>query len=175
VVVSKEGYDDYRQSVTIEGGKTSTVNAHLSVGSGEVDVVTTPPGLEVLIDGQSIGHGPAQATLPAGKHTYSVSRLGWQPAEGTIMVKSGKINALRVDMGGGAEATTGIIEVRTIPPGATVTADGNPVGALTTTSFRLTPGRHVLIISHAGYRSEQRVIEVKTEGNPPVDVRMTRQ
>src|SRR5208337_4171976 len=46
VVVSKEGYEDSQRSVTIEAGKTSTVNAPLSGASGEVMVVTLPPGLE---------------------------------------------------------------------------------------------------------------------------------
>jgi hypothetical protein len=53
-------------------------------------------------------------------------------------------------------------------------ADGNPVEGLTPTSFRLTPGRHTLLISLSGFRSVQQVIEVKADGpNPPVDVRMS--
>jgi len=46
VVISKDGYDDNQRSVTIESGKTSTVNAELSQGIGEVVITTTPPGFE---------------------------------------------------------------------------------------------------------------------------------
>ena len=174
VVVSKEGYEDYLQSVTIEGGKTSTVNAHLSVASGEVEVVTKPPGLEVLIDEKSIGLSPARAPVVAGKHSYSVTRAGWQPYEGTVTVESGQVKIVRVTMSGGAEAATGIVDVRTTPGSATVSADGNPEG-LTPTSFRLSPGRHTLIISLSGYRSVQQVIEVKAGELNEVHVPMTRQ
>jgi hypothetical protein len=173
VVVSKEGYEDSQRSVTIEAGKISTINAPLSVGSGEVTIITTPPGSEVLVDGKSIGPSPARASVAAGSHKYTVRQPGAAPYEDTFNIKSGAILGLTVNLGGGA-AATGIVGVRTIPVGATVLADGNPVPGLTPTSFRLTPGRHTLLISLSGYRSVQQVIEVKADGpNPPVDVRMS--
>jgi serine/threonine-protein kinase len=100
VVISKDGYDDYQQSVTIEGGKTTTVNAQLSPASGEVLVITTPPGLEVLIDGKSIGTSPARVSVIVGSHKYTVRRSGWEPYEGTITVSSGARVIVRVNMGG---------------------------------------------------------------------------
>jgi hypothetical protein len=173
VVVSKDGYDDYQQSVTIEGGKAYQVSAPLSEASGEVAFETTPPGLEVLIDGKSIGVGPARATLRAGTHTYSVTRAGWQPAVGTVQVESGRMKIVRVNMSGGETAE--IVSVNTIPAGATVTADGRQIDGQTPTSFRLTPGRHTLVISLSGFRSVQQVIEVKAGQSKEVDVPMTRQ
>jgi hypothetical protein len=173
VVVSKEGFEDSQRSVTIVAGKTSTVNVPLSVGSGEVTIITTPPGSEVLVDGKSIGPSPARASVAAGSHKYTVRQPGAAPYENTFNIKSGAILGLTVNLGGEA-AATGIVGVRTIPVGATVLADGNPVEGLTPTSFRLTPGRHTLLISLSGFRSVQQVIEVKADGpNPPVDVRMS--
>jgi hypothetical protein len=100
VVVSKEGYVDYEQFVTLESGKTTTVNAQLSVASGEVVVTTTPPGLEVLIDGKLIGPSPVQVTVAAGSHKYTVRREGWEPFEGTFTVSVGARAIVRVNMGG---------------------------------------------------------------------------
>jgi serine/threonine-protein kinase len=160
VVVSKEGYDDYQQSVTIEGGKPFTVNARLSVGSGEVEVVTTPPGSEVLIDGKSIGLSPARASVVAGSHKFTVRQPGAAPYEKTFKITSGAIQTWKVNLGGEAAATE-IVTVNTIPPGATVVADGKPAGGQTPTSFRLTTGPHTLIISLSGHRSVERVIEVR--------------
>jgi len=161
VVVSKEGYEDSQRSVTIEAGKTSKVNVPLSVGSGEVMIVTTPPGLEVFIDGKSIGPSPAHTAVVAGSHSYSVTRPGETPYEGTVNVKSGAMPVIRVSMNRPGEGTTGIVSVNTIPPGATVVADGKPAGGPTPTSFRLTAGPHTLIISLSGHRSVERVIEVR--------------
>jgi predicted Ser/Thr protein kinase len=100
VVISKEGYGDYQQVVTIEGGKTSRVNAQLSPASGVVVVITAPPGLEVFIDGKSIGPSPARATVVVGSHKYTVKRAGWEPYEGTITVSTGAQVKVTVNMGG---------------------------------------------------------------------------
>jgi serine/threonine protein kinase len=175
VVVRKEGYDDYQQSVTIEGGKTATVNARFSVASGEVVVMTTPPGLEVLIDGKSAGPSPARAAVVAGSHSYSVTRAGWPPYEGTVMVESGRMKVVKVTLSVGAEDATGIVSVKTIPSGATVMADGNRIESQTPTSFRLTAGRHTLVISLSGFRPVRQVVDVKADGNVEVDVPMPRQ
>jgi len=100
VVISKEGYGDYQQSVTIEGGKTTTINAQLSAAKGEVAFTTTPPGLDVLIDGKLIGPSPVRLTVVAGSHKYTVRRPGWEPYEGTFTVRSGALVTVRVNMGG---------------------------------------------------------------------------
>jgi hypothetical protein len=99
VVVSKEGYVDYQQFLTIEGGKTTTVNAQLSAAKGDVAVTTTPPGLDVLIDGKLIGPSPVRVTVGAGSHKYTVRRQGWEPYEGTFTVSSGAVVSVRVNMG----------------------------------------------------------------------------
>jgi hypothetical protein len=166
VVISKEGYDDYQQSVNIEGGRTNSLGASLSVPRGEVTIITTPPGFDVLIDGKLIGPSPAHANLVAGSHNYTVRRPGAEPYENTFKVTSGAIMNVKVNLGGEENE---IVAVNTIPPGATVSEDGNPVAGLTPTTFRLTAGQHTLVISYSG-RSVQRVIQVKI--GEPVEVRV---
>jgi hypothetical protein len=173
VMISREGYDDIQRSVTIEGGKTFTVNAHLSVGSGEVEVVTKPAGFEVLIDGKSIGPSPAHAPVSAGKHAYTILRGGTALFENTVTIGSGQVKLVTVTIPESAGQTE-IVSVNTIPPGATVSADGNPAEGQTPTSFRLTPGQHKLVISYAG-KSVERMIEVKIGETNEVRVDMRHQ
>jgi serine/threonine protein kinase len=102
VVISKDGYNDYQQSVTIEAGKTAAINAQLfplAETTGEVSVITVPPGLEVWIDGKSLGASPVRITLPAGAHKYTVKREGWEPYEGTVNVRVGAEMTVKVNMG----------------------------------------------------------------------------
>ena len=99
VVISKEGYGDYQQFVNVEGGKTARIDAQLSEARGEVVVMTAPPGLEVWIDGKSLGSSPVHVTLTAGNHKYTVKRQGWEPYEGTVNVRSGAQMTVRVTMG----------------------------------------------------------------------------
>ncbi|HXX22374.1 MAG TPA: serine/threonine-protein kinase, partial [Terriglobia bacterium] len=74
VIISKEGYGDYLQFVNIEGGKTARIDAQLSEAKGELVVATTPPGLDVWIDGKSMGSSPVHVTLTVGNHKYTVKR-----------------------------------------------------------------------------------------------------
>jgi hypothetical protein len=100
VILSKDGYADYEQFVTLQAGKTSKVNVQLLPVSGELLVLTTPPGLEVLVDGKSIGPSPARVTVIPGNHKYTVKREGWDPYEGTVTVSVGTRVTVKVNMGG---------------------------------------------------------------------------
>jgi serine/threonine protein kinase len=171
VTISMDGYESFQQSVTIEGGQTITVTANLSSPRGEIDVVTVPPGVEVLIDGKSYGQSPVSATLPAGNHTYTVKQPGMAPYEKAFTLKSAQILTVKLTLS--TVVTTGIVEVRTIPPGATVLADGSPVSGQTPTSFRLSVGTHTLVISLSGHPPVRRQVTVSENATTPVNVDLT--
>jgi len=172
VTVSKEGYDDYGQSITIEGGKTLRVDAPLSEPTGEVVVEKTPPGMDVFIDGKLVTPGPQ--SVKAGEHTFMARSAAGASQEKTFKVSSGGTVVLKASEVGGGEATA-VVNVKTIPAGATVTVDSNRIDVQTPTSFSLTPGRHTLVISLSGFRPVERVIEVKAGQPQEVDVRLPRQ
>jgi len=172
VLISKDGYDDYTQSVTIEGGQTKTISANLSQPEGEVNIRSTPSGLEVLIDGKSYGPTPIHATLRAGEHSVTLNRPGGEPYQSPpLKVQSGSIITKTFVLGG--DAGMGAVAVRTIPPGATVLADGQPVGGPTPTIFQLAVGRHTLTIQLSGYLPTRKDVDVLANGTPPVDVPLT--
>lgn len=91
IVLSMAGYDDFHQSVTIEEGQTSNVMATLSSPMGELDIITVPAGVEVVIDGKSYGPSPVHATLPPGNHTYTVKLPGAQPYQNSVALRNGQI------------------------------------------------------------------------------------
>ena len=173
VVISMDGYEEFRQSISIEGGKTSNITGNLSAPSSELDVVTLPAGIEVLIDGKSYGPSPVRATLPPGNHTYTVKSPGGAPYEKSISLKSGDIITKKLTFDSGLR--TGIAEVRSIPTGASVLADGAPIGGQTPTSFRLSVGTHTLVISLSGYRPVQRQITVSENETTPVNINLASQ
>ena len=175
VTISMEGYDNFQQSVALEGGQTSSVVGNLSAPRADFGVTTTPPGAEVLIDGKSYGPSPIRATLPPGKHTYTVKQPGAAPFEDTITLKNGDIVTQRLTLS--THVATGIVEVRTIPPGATVLENGSPISGngKTPTSFRLPVGPHTLVISLSGYRPVQQPVTVSENATATVNVTLTSQ
>jgi len=175
VSLAKDGYSEVERSVTVEGGRTATLHASLAIPSGEISIETKPPGVEVLIDGQPVGLSPVRKSVGLGQHSYTLRMAGRDPYTSTFEVKyDGHMLIKKVDMGGGPAVATGIVEVRTIPPGATVYADGKPVGGTTPTNFRLPMGRHTLTISLSGYPPLQKEVDVPPDGSVAVNERLAR-
>jgi hypothetical protein len=173
VMISMNGYDNFQQSVTVEGGQTTKVEANLSTGRAEIDVITVPAGVEVLIDGKSYGPSPIRALVDVGNHTYMVKPVGQPPYENSFTITSGQILTKKVTLSG--SLTTGVVEVRTTPPGAAVLADGSPISGPTPTSFRLPVGNHTLVISQSGYRPIQKQVAVSENNTTTVNVDLTSQ
>jgi hypothetical protein len=164
VTVSMPGYDDYSQSVTVGGGQPASVNPTLGAPVGELDIETTPPGLQVLIDGKPMGNSPVHKILPVGQHTYTVIAQGREPYTKSVQIDSGVLRK-RVDFGSGAAtASKGVVTIQTIPGGASVLADGTPQEASTPTSISLPVGHHVLVLSLPGRRPVRIEIDVPPEG-----------
>jgi predicted Ser/Thr protein kinase len=175
VVVSKEGYRDAQRSVSIEGGRASTIDTVLTMPGGEISITTNPAGLEVVIDGRSFGRSPIQAEVGVGQHTY-VIKCPEESYERSFTMKDDGLLSKTFTCGlMAAPASTGIVEVRTIPSGATVHADGRAVSGSTPTNFRLPAGRHTLTISLSGYLPLQKEVDVPPDGLVPVNERLARQ
>ena len=170
VSVAKDGYNVAQSGVTIEGGQTASYNAELALPVGEVNIVTNPPGLEILIDGQPAGRSPVQKAVNVGHHTFTLRVPGMEPYTSSFDIRyNGYMMTKKVDLGGNILAPTGVVEVRTDPPGAALQADGKAVGGTTPTSIRLTAGRHTLTISLPGYQPIQKVVDVPADGSLTVN------
>ena len=161
IVVSKQGYGDLHQTVTVEAGGTTSLNATLTIPQGEVDISTNPPGAEVLLDGKSYGPGPVRATVVSGQHTFLVRQAGREPVEGKVVVQDQAVVQQSVDLPVKRVTVPEMnIAVTTNPASATVYLDGAPMSGKTPISFHLSPGHHLLIIFAAGYRPVRREIDV---------------
>jgi hypothetical protein len=96
VVISKDGYVEYEQTVDLEAGGTAKINAQLSQAVGEVVINTKPPGLEVFLDGKSLGPSPAHAVVPVGTHKYVIKHPGGEDYQNEVVVHNGAAVSVRV-------------------------------------------------------------------------------
>jgi serine/threonine-protein kinase len=176
IAVTKEGYTTAQRNVTIEAGRATSLNVALGAPVGEVNIVTTPPGIDVLIDGQPAGKTPFQKSAGLGKHTFTLQAPGMDPYTSTFEIKyDGYIVTKRIDLSGAVAASTGVVEIRTAPPGATVTTGGKAVGSTTPTSIRLPAGRHMLSLSLEGYQTLHVGVDVPSDGNVTLNERLKAQ
>lgn len=100
VKLSKTGYQDLIQTVTITAGTTTYLNVSLTVLSsiGTLEISSTPAGARVFIDGADVQKvTPATITnLFSGNHTYKLVLSGYVDATGTFTIESGKTTTVSV-------------------------------------------------------------------------------
>jgi hypothetical protein len=115
--------------------------------TGMLVVNTTPGGVQVFIDGKKRGMTPITLELPTGDHKLELT-LGDQTRAIPVKITQGGQVSQFVELPAVA-AAVGQLSVRTDPPGATVTIDGQRRGVSPLVIEDLAPGAHVVGLQNA--------------------------
>jgi hypothetical protein len=122
LTLSLAGYPDWKQTVTVSSGRTTTVNAVMETspatgaGTGSLSVATTPAGAQVIVDGVLIGNSPTKSTgLAPGSHTLLLRMEGYQDLSVPITITTGQTTEYSTSLAPAAGA--GLMSNRT--PGFT--------------------------------------------------------
>jgi hypothetical protein len=167
VRLSLQGYGDVTKTVTITAGGTNTLSVPLeksSSATGALQVISTPDGAAITIDGGPQGTTPNTISgLAAGSHTIKVTKSGYTDYQTPVTVTGGKTTQLTVTLvsGNGPSPTvtttkntgsgTGSISVSSSPAGAAINLDGWDKGKTPATLDQVKAGSHTLTLSLAGY------------------------
>jgi serine/threonine-protein kinase len=103
--------------------------------TGEVQLLTDPPGANVVIDGNQPCVTPCSITLPAGRHTLAATMAGFGTARKIFYVPQDLSIILPM------VKSMGVLLVSSEPSGATVNVDSQSAGR-TPLTLRLPPGTH---------------------------------
>ncbi len=95
VQLDQKGYESQSRRVTLSAaapaGQLRTKLVRLSPASGAAEIVSTPPGATVTIDGKPAGRTPlSAAALPVGSRTVRLTLDGHEPWSGTVDVVAGQ-------------------------------------------------------------------------------------
>jgi len=141
----------------VMAGLAACVLAVLGLRSREpwgLDVATSPPSADVMVDGRYQGQAPMRVTLTKGQtHLVRVERQGYEPI--TREVRQGEWSLHFV-----LKRAPYPIAVITDPAGAEVFLDGQPVGTTPLWSLPVpTDGVHELRIRKKGYQEWNAMLE----------------
>jgi hypothetical protein len=116
--------------------------------TGSLLVETTPPGIEILVDGRVMGRTPFSDSLAPGRHTIEL-RQGANSRVLPVEISSGVQTMQRITWAKGLK--TGQARVTATAPNAHVTIDGKKWGKAPLTISTLSAGKHMVQIeSDAG-------------------------
>ena len=109
---------------------------------GTLVVQTSVPGVEVLVDGKSVGHTPFHDDLRPGRHTLTLRRGGLE-RNMPVEISLGVVTTQTLSW---PDASTGALRVTSSPEGANVLLGGRVRGRTPLTLDGLSAGRHTLHI-----------------------------
>lgn len=94
VKVESKGFQPFTQKVTLADAQAVQVRAALTrptPSQATLDVLSTPFGAAVAIDGQAAGQTPLTGyKLKAGSHRVELTRQGYEPFSQTVALQAGK-------------------------------------------------------------------------------------
>ncbi len=158
VSASAEGYHPLEAPVTVDEQDSQTLVLELQLLPGLLSIDAVPIGAKVQIDGEPAGEAPFQdLPVEAGEHVLLIEAERYLPLQQTLEITGRNIAqqlALELDPAW-AEVT-----VDSLPPGASILVDGEPVGE-TPAVLEILGGERQLILQLAGYADWQQALVIE--------------
>ena len=124
-------------------------------GEGELVVQSRPVAARVSVDGEERGVTPLTLVLPSGAHVLEVQSGKSEPRVIPLTIRPGVQTAQYIELQN--VAMTGGLDIRSDPPGARVTIDGQNRGTTPLTIRDLAPGDHQVVLEGGGRKVTQSV------------------
>jgi hypothetical protein len=182
IQITMSGYQPYGTSAYVAAGQTASVNAYLvptppQPRTGSINVVTSPRGADIYVDGNYIAESPHLVTnLAPGSHTLRLHKAGYDEYLATVTVNAGQQTQVSFTFAP-QPAAVGSIEVASTPAGSSIYLDGNYAGQTPQGGyFDLTSvlqGTHTLVIRQKDFQDYTQVVYVQGGKVVTVDARLS--
>ncbi|HTY16080.1 MAG TPA: PEGA domain-containing protein [Methanoregulaceae archaeon] len=159
ILARLDGYTPVSQYVTVNNGQTSYFSASLSRSpqpqrdTGDVSVLSTPGGAQIIVDGGYRGVTPMTVTLYPGSHNILLQKSGFVDWTNTVYVTANSFQTVSATLVSGTYP--GWVTIQASPPTVNVYFDQAYKGQTDSKgSFVIqgvAPGTHSLRLSQSGY------------------------
>jgi formylglycine-generating enzyme required for sulfatase activity len=158
VTAEAEGYHPLSTTIDVTGERTQEASLTLEPLPGRLDVDSALDDIEVFIDGEAAGLAPGLIEdVPRGSHIVEFRKHRYFPLREELEVEGlGRTQSVTVDL----EPAWGQMEITSVPDGAEVIVDGQPVGTTPLTTEILETGTK-LGIAKTGYKTWEREVSIK--------------
>jgi len=140
---------------------------------GTLEITSTPPGAQILFDGEELGRTTNQTltSISAGEHTvqavFEDSEQYREPDERTVTVRKGETTAVHFDM----PQINGSIDITSEPDGAWIYIDGTNMSARTDTLMEgVIVGDHTIVLKKDGFDDANATLMLEEDETVSVDL-----
>ncbi|MCU0588030.1 MAG: protein kinase [Syntrophobacteraceae bacterium] len=137
---------------------------------GILEIVSDPPGAEVLVDGEPAGVTPFVSRVPPGERRVTVRSTDHAPWERTLQVEAGKEYPFEVALTPAKKEA--VLAVASEPPGARILVNGAPRGE-TPSTLKLPPGKHKVKLQHKRFKTYQTEVVLARADERSIEARLT--
>ena len=121
----KAGYQDQTISVKFDGRKPLVRDEKMVLASGTIDIMSDPPGAEVMVNGISRGKAPCRVTdVPKGRAVVKFHLEGYADEVRDLAINAGDVQTLPVVLKG----LPGTMYLTSVPDGARFYVNGEARG-----------------------------------------------
>lgn len=158
VNVTAEGYHPLVTTVTVDERDSQTLELQLQALPGLISIDSVPTGASVSVDGESVGKTPLlDLPLPEGEHQLLLEEARHLPLQQSLQVTGRNVRQqLQLEL---APAWAGVT-VDSLPTGASILLDGEPVGK-TPATVEILQGEHQLMLQLPAFADWQQTLHIK--------------
>ena len=158
VNVTAEGYHPLVTTVTVDERDSQTLELQLQALPGLISIDSVPKGASVSVDGESVGKTPLlDLPLPEGEHQLLLEEARHLPLQQSLQVTGRNVRQqLQLEL---APAWAGVT-VDSLPTGASILLDGEPVGK-TPATVEILQGEHQLMLQLPAFADWQQTLHIK--------------
>jgi len=166
--ISKDDYQDYTTTVTIEPGKTATVSANLTQKTGMLKITSEPSGAEVYVDGSYKGTTPLTLTLTPGTYEVKVVKEDYEPYTQIVTLNADETKTINAKL----KALFGFLNVYCNVQGADIYLDGKKIGETPLKGYKLSTGEHKVEVKKEGHQIFTQMIIIEPTKTHTINARL---
>jgi hypothetical protein len=144
--LSKPGYITQEITWNVEDARPQIASAKLFSNMGTLEIKSTPANANVFLDGKSQGKTPFSENMGQGEHKIRVELKGYNPHEQNVIVTKDVKKEVAVTL----QLLPGNLNVKTNPPGASVTLNDRQYQNSPVEIKNLQPGDYKLKVEKDG-------------------------
>ena len=169
--IQKEKYKDYSTTITIEDGKTTTLQPVLEANFAQV-TLTTHEGADIYLDGSRLGTTRWTGTLELGDHSVEARQTSHHTAYTNVRItaqSTGQTITLNNPL-----PIYGSLVVDGSPADVAVYVDGKKVGTSPLLVSELLIGEHTVRLEKEGYDQQEKTVQIAENQESMLDFTLTK-
>lgn len=172
IEIRKTGYKTHRQRIFAQAEQPMSLEpVTLVQADAQLNVVTTPDDVGVIVNGQFLGQTPLMIDLKSDTpHAVQLIKAGYATATRAVRMRRGETGTLDITM----RRQTGLVKVTVVPEDAELWLDGKREGGVNRT-LTLPVRAHDIEIKLAGYAPYRQAITPKVGLTQEIKVRLLTQ